>query len=146
MVTQHGLVFPGMRIQAAIDNADDGAIIEIDPGAFDTIPLVVDADVTLMGSNSGTPAEGGAPRTAETLIPGIVQNGGAVTLDGIRILGGAGDAIHMAPAATGLTLRNSVLIGADVEGSQGVLAHGTVLVEDTRISRFGAAVKQAGGP
>ena len=145
MVTQHRLVFPGMRIQAALDNADDGAIIEVDPGAFDTIPLVIDADVTLMGSNAGIPAEGGAPRTAETLIPGIIQNGGAVTLDGIRIQGGAGDAIHMAPAATGLTLRNSVLIGADVAGSQGVHANGAVLVEDTRISRFGTAVKQAGG-
>ena len=145
MLTQHSLVYPGMRIQPALDNAEDGDVIEVDAGVFDTIPLVVSSDVTILGSNAGTPAEGGTPRTAETLIPGIVLNGGNVTLDGLRIQGGTGTAIDVTSISASLTLRNSLLIGSDHPGSQGVKSMGTVTLEDTRISRFASAIVQESG-
>ena len=145
MATQHRIVYPGMRIQPAIDNSVDGSVIQVNAGTYDTIPLVISSDVTILGSNDGIPAEGGETRLAETLIPGIVQNGGAVTLDGVRIQGGSGTAIDMTSADASLTLRNSVLIGIDEPGSQGVRSMGELTVENTRISRFAAAVKQEDG-
>ena len=145
MITQNGIVYPGMKIQPALDNADPGQTIVVEAGAYDSIPLVVSSDITLMGSNAGVAADSAAMRTAETLIPGIVVNGGNVTLDGIRIDAPSGDAIQMGEAAAGLTLRNSLLVGQDALGSHGLLAQGNVTIENTRISRFGTAIAQGSG-
>ena len=145
MVTQNGIVYPGMKIQPALDNADPGQTIEVEAGAFDSIPLIVSSDVTLLGANSGIAADSASLRTAETLIPGIVVNGGAATLDGIRIDAPTGDAIEVAESASGLTLRNSLLIGQDAPGSRGLIARHAVSIEDSRISRFDAAILQTSG-
>lgn len=145
MVTQQGLVYPGMKIQPALDNAEPGQTIVVEAGVYDSIPLVVSSDVTLMGSNAGIAADNAALRTAESLISGIVVDGGHATLDGIRIEAPSGNAIQMEATAEGLTLRNSLVIGQDVAESQGLIAHGNVLVEESRISRFGTAVTQASG-
>ena len=145
MVTQNGIVYPGMKIQPALDNADSGQTIEVEAGAFDSIPLVVTSDVTLLGANSGIAADSAQLRTAETLIPGIVVNGGSATIDGIRIDAPSGDAIEVAETASGLTLRNSLLIGQDASGSRGLIAREAVSVEDSRISRFEAAILQTSG-
>jgi len=134
-----------MKIQPALDNAVPGQTIKVEAGVFDTIPLIVSTDVTLLGANSGIPADSASLRSAETLIPGIVVNGGVATLDGIRIDAPSGNAIEVAETAAGATLRNSLLIGQDAQGSRGLIARGAVSVEDSRISRFDAGVLQASG-
>ena len=145
LVTQNGMVYPGMRIQPALDNADEGQTIQVDAGAFDTIPIVINSDVTLLGSNAGIPVDSTALRNAETLIPGIIVDGGTATLDGLRMQAIEDDAIVVGEDAGGVILRNSLLIGEDVPTNHGIIANGSVSLEDSRISRFGTGVKQESG-
>lgn len=143
--TQQGMVYPGMRIQAAVDAASDGGVVHIEAGVYDTIPVVIDKDITLMGANSGIPADSAALRAEETNIMGIVVAGGQPILDGIRVSTTSGSAMALADTAVGLTVRNSILRGDQVAGTSGIVAHGLVLSEDNRISRFQEGILQQSG-
>lgn len=139
------LVYPGMKIQPALDVATAGQTVWVDAGAYDTIPLAVGNDVTLIGNNAGVPADSADLRTSETLISGIVVQGGHATIDGIRIEHSADTAVRVQDAASGLTLRNSLIIGEDIQNSIGIQANGDVQIEHSRISRCEVGVLQTSG-
>lgn len=145
LVTQDAMVYPGMRIQPALDAAVDGDVIHVEAGSYDTIPLVVDAGVSLLGANAGIPADSAALRAEETIIVGAVVTGGTPVMDGLRVATADGAAIEVGADATGLDVRNSILIGEDSPTSTGMVARGLVQSEDNRISRFGEGVRLVAG-
>lgn len=143
--TQNGMVYPGMRIQPAIDAASAGDEIHIEAGQYDSIPLVIDEDITLLGANAGIPADSVGLRSEETLIAGAVIVAGQPVIDGLRVSIAAGTAIQVADTAQGLTLKNAILLGNNVHGSVGLSAAGQVVAEDVRISRFDEGIRQTEG-
>jgi CubicO group peptidase (beta-lactamase class C family) len=90
-------------IQAAVDYAEDGETIIIDPGVYrETIDLT-DKDIILRGANSGLPStaedtvllgDGTTPvvllsgNTQECILQGVTVTGGSV---GIRVVGGSAE-------------------------------------------------------
>jgi VCBS repeat-containing protein len=79
-------------IQAAIDAAPAGSIIQIDAGTYDLYtPLHITKNLTFQGANAA--ADGNGPRAAETILQGgagsifDVASGVNVSFDGFKIVG-----------------------------------------------------------
>ena len=139
------LVYPGMKIQPALDIANAGQTIRVESGVYDTIPLTIGNQVTLIGNNAGIPADSAHLRTSETRISGIVVQGGHATIDGLRLHIAGDTAIRVQNSASGLTLRNSLIIGENTQNSLGISANGNVHIEKTRITRCEVGVLQSSG-
>lgn len=119
----------GESIQAAIDGAVDGDIIEVAPGAY-TEHVVVNKSVILRGAKAGQDARDRAA-TGETVLQ--ADSGAAevvritapnVTIDGFTVTAAAGadttDAIRLVNPATDATVVNSALR----DGRHGVHGNG----------------------
>ncbi len=145
LITQNGIVYPGMRIQPAIDAASPGDEIYIEAGQYDSIPLVIDTDVTLYGANAGIPADSAGLRAEESIIVGAIVASGQPTLDGLRFATASGAALSVSDTAAGVILQNSILRGEEAAGSTGLVARGNVISEDNQITRFEDGIVQESG-
>lgn len=145
LVTQDLVVFPGMLVQSALDFAEDGDVIKVEAGAFDTAPLEISGDVTLMGPNAGISGVSTQNREAEAILPGIAVVSGSPVIDGVRIAPSSGIGLEVRTTAAGVTLRNSVLKGGGEAGSSGVLARKNATLEGIKVTGFAEAVWQEDG-
>lgn len=145
LFTQRSMVYPGMKVQAAVDQAEDGDIIEVVAGDFDSTAVVIDGNITLIGANAGVEGNDAANRGAESRLAGLVVTGGSPTIDGLHLGAASANAVEVNSEAMGLTLRNSVLTGDDDMGSTGVVGRGAVAITKTKIRQFGQGVRQESG-
>jgi Ca2+-binding RTX toxin-like protein len=104
-------------IQAAVNASQNGYSVNVAAGTYNET-VTVNKDITIVGSNAGTPGTGA--RGAEAVIDGGVHmNAAGATLDGLTILGGgilAGNPAGIYVDADNVTLTNLVVQG---DGSAG---------------------------
>lgn len=71
-------------IQAALDDADEGDTIEVEPGTYEENVVIRDDDIALLGPNRGVP--GYADRGTEAVIEGRVHiEGNGTVVDGLEV-------------------------------------------------------------
>ena len=138
LATQHMIVFEGMSVQSAIDAADEGAVIEVKEGTYDSDVVEIDQTLTLLGANAGNAGEHLSARLAESNLSGIMVTGGHPTVDGFRISSDA-TGVEVTSSAAGITLRNSVIAGLEAPTSVGVRARQQSIFEYNRIEGFNQA-------
>jgi hypothetical protein len=97
-------------IQNAVDNASEGATIEIEPGVYNESVDVNVQNVTLVGPNAGTP--GDAERSEEAIVrQGVKLNASGVTFDGFWVETNATNAVRIGPEVVpdDVTIQNNVI-------------------------------------
>lgn len=107
-------VWPGMRIQSAINVAGAGSTIRVMlPGLFDTDHITVNKALNILGPNEGIAANDPA-RTNESIFQGgMTITSSDVFIDGIRLLGADGDQLGLgiSAGAGNVIIENTVIRG-----------------------------------
>ena len=145
-------VWPGMSLQVAVDAASEGELIRvINPGVYDTETVTVSKAMTILGPNAGIGTED-ASRTSEAILEGgMVVNASNVTIDGIRVVAGAGKpfGISVASGVDNLEIRNTVIRGWYEEDGDlttiGLQSLGNVELIDCSLRNWPVAVVMSGG-
>lgn len=143
LFTQNMAVFPGMSIQSALNVADDGTTIVVDPGTYDAVPLQVSGDVTLKGANAGVSGISSASRGLETVVAGMVIAEGNPVIDGLMIAAGDGAGLEVLETAQGVHVTHCVL--QEAGASTGLVSRHTTLIENTAIEGFAKGIQQLSG-
>ena len=141
-------VLTGGSIQAKVDEAHTGDIIQVAAGTFSE-HVEVDKSLTIEGANYGTAGNSGS-RVAETVVDGgltgapFAIDASGVVIDGFDIINGQGgrDAgVAISPYATGTQVLNSVInlntIGIYLNGTDTLVAHD--LIENSGTDPYGSA-------
>ena len=132
-VTGNYLVLSGMRIQAAVDAAASGDIIEVDTGTYPE-NVTINGSMTVKAALSATPVVDGAI---------LINTNNAVTLDSLTIHNGSNllygsTAGGIIVAGSGHTIKNCTLVGNGASGYYGIhVAAGTwnnLTIQDNDLS------------
>lgn len=115
-------VWPGMTIQHAIDAAAPEDVVRVArPGVYDSTLVTVDKSITIIGPNAGLTASDPTRDTEAIFMGGMAITASNVTIDGVRLLGRDGDpfGLHVAPSASNIELKNTVVRGWFEENGDG---------------------------
>lgn len=111
-------VHPGGSIQAAIDNASDGDVIEVRAGTYSGFTVPAGKSLTIYGPNAGV--AGVDHNAPAAIINGLVRFNEASTIDGftIRGEGSSTDRLVIPTNTSGSVIRNNIIENA-FRGIQG---------------------------
>ncbi|MCH1583351.1 MAG: hypothetical protein L7S63_09555 [Flavobacteriales bacterium] len=145
LVDQNMVVFPGMLVQSAISAAQEGAIIQLETGVYDSSVISLDKTVHLIGPNAEVSGTADSERQGEAVLPGFLVTGGQPSFTGVKIVSSGSDAIEVSPTAAGVLISNSVLLGDETVGTHGILARGVTALESVKVGGFNHGVDHRSG-
>ena len=126
---------PGCLLRAAVEEADNGSIIQVPPGTYSLLDeeLVLSKDVTLAGAGAGRTIVQAAYAPEEATHRVInIDFGATVEISGMTIRHGLVDSReerHLYFPAT-----NSGALGYNLEFGGGIHVHGTLTLRDVEVS------------
>lgn len=145
-------VWPGMSLQEAINaSGSDETIRVAQPGLYDTEPVTINKSITILGPNQGIAANDPVRETEAIFSGGIIIDASNVLIDGIRILGEAGDPIGLdiAASSSNIVVKNSVVRGWFEENGDastiGLRNAGQIDFENSSLRNWPLAVSMQGG-
>ena len=117
----------------ALDQALPGDTLHLAPGSYPTAGLLIDRAIAIQGDSAANTTLDGQGRA--TLL--TVADGGALTLDGLTLRGGAGSrggAVAVLPGGQLVIRRAALLDNRAGWGGAVYLAGGAALIEDSRLA------------